>query len=96
MRAILDNIALYQERKKEVGEGILWPITIIPSRYSGVYEGGTWLAFFCYYDQIPSAIYGDDIECSEFFEDHKDISIGRGQTPDAALNNLVIQIENES
>lgn len=76
----------------------IWPVTIIKSRYGGGYEGGPWLAFNCEYWQVPEAVYGDDISCSTFFTEYErsnrkknPLKIGRGDTPDEALKNLVAQ-----
>lgn len=45
----------------------LWPITIIASRYGGVYEGAKFLAFNLNFFEIPDAVHGDDISCSTWF-----------------------------
>lgn len=69
-----------------------WPVTIVAARYSGVYEGGRWLAFFTEPWNVPECIYGGDDECSEYF--HKPIAalIGAGDTPDEALELLRTQL----
>jgi hypothetical protein len=64
-----------------------WRIVIHSSRYSGVYERGTWFAM-CLGDTFPEDSIGDDISCVEFFETHIDI-IGVGNTPDEALMDLL-------
>lgn len=80
----------------------IWPVTILPARYNGGYEGGKrWLAFNCEYWNVPNEVYGDDISCSTFFEMYERMSpkqrqknplkIGRGDTPDEALKDLVAQ-----
>ena len=44
-----------------------YPVTIIRTRYGGVYEGGRWAALDCSFDDIPPAADGSDIECAEFW-----------------------------
>lgn len=76
----------------------IWPVTIVKARYQGSYEGGLWLAFDCQYWQVPEAVYGDDISCSTFFDEYNKsnrkknpLKIGRGETPEEALKDLVAQ-----
>lgn len=77
----------------------IWPVTIITARYQGNYEGGhRWLAFNCEYWKVPMEVYGDDISCATFFDAYdksnrkkNPLKIGRGDTPDEALKDLVAQ-----
>lgn len=75
----------------------IWPVTIVKARYRG-YEGGEWLAFNVEYYNVPMSVYGDDISCSTFFEAYdrsnkkkNPLKIGRGDTPDEAVKDLVAQ-----
>lgn len=45
-----------------------YPCTIIKARYGGHYEGGAWLAFNCFYEQIPHEAIGDDLSCATFWD----------------------------
>lgn len=64
-----------------------WPVTIVRSRYGGCYEGAPWLAFNLDPNQIPEDWNGGDTECSEFFF-KTDLPIGRGASPDGAIEDL--------
>lgn len=70
-----------------------WPVAIFQSRYSGVYEGGTWFSV-ANSDTIDmeNGPYGDDESCAEWFSINKSI-VGVGETPDEALQNLKFKIE---
>ncbi len=65
----------------------MYPVTIIMARYGGIYEGGVWLAFNCYEDEVPAAATSNDISCVTFFGYAAD-SVGRGDTPNKALADL--------
>lgn len=45
----------------------VYPVTIITTRYGGVYEGGPWAALDCSHEEMPAAAVGDDVECAEFW-----------------------------
>lgn len=64
-----------------------YPITIVKSRYGGTYEGGKWLAFNCDPWHVPEQPFSDDVTCMTWWDEHKD-EVGRGDTPDAAFENL--------
>lgn len=66
----------------------LYPIVISQSRYSGVYEGGTW---FCIpnCESIPEDAIGDDCDCVDFWTSEKSNLIGVGNTPDLALVSML-------
>lgn len=66
-----------------------YPTTIVADRYGGTYSNGVWLAFPL--DGIPPEVDGGDIECMEFWQNYKD-PVGKGNTPDNALDNLRLQI----
>lgn len=53
---------------EKIANDIGWPITIIRTRYGGVYEGGEWLATTDHFRDIPEDAMGSDIECFDFFE----------------------------
>jgi hypothetical protein len=72
-----------------------YPIMVVQSRYSGVYEGGNWHA-------VPNAeagwmwsegyfdyMFGDDGDAVEFWGSEEAEKIGRGGTPNAAVLDLI-------
>ncbi len=65
----------------------IYPVTIIRSRYGGVYEGAEWVAFNEYPLDLSGAM-GSDAECCAFFSEYKK-PIGRGKTPMAAYKSLI-------
>lgn len=74
------------------GTGLPWPLTIISDRYGGVYSGAKFLAFNLYRDNIPEAIGGDDPMEMEFWDkDHGKFWIGKGETPNDAVIDLMRQ-----
>lgn len=66
---------------------------ITEDRYTGTYSGGVWLAFppgESLDDIDASDAFGGDTECREFWEDESQSGhIGRGATPQAALDDMV-------
>jgi hypothetical protein len=71
------------------------PCTIISDRYNGSYSGANWLAFNLYHEFIPDLIGGNDEQEMRFWwsDDHKKIAIGRGESPQAALEDLVFKLK---
>lgn len=69
-----------------------YPTTIIADRYDGTYSHGGWLAFPLY--EIPSEVDGGDVECIEFWQNYK-YPVGKGNTPNNALDNLRLKIRQE-
>ena len=69
----------------------IYPVTIIHARYGGAYEGGLWLAFNCYPEAIPNDATASDMPCGRYWSwvSIMDIPIGRGNTPDTALLDLL-------
>ena len=63
-------------------------VTIVRSRYGGIYEPGEWIAFACWPDQIPPDWNADDVTCAEFFADRRG-EVGGGDTPQEAYEDLV-------
>lgn len=77
----------------------VYPCTVTPSRYSGTYEGGTWVAFNCHPDELPEEAFGDDVECMGWWIDldlgmhlvgwrSHTLVAGRGKTPNDAVLDL--------
>lgn len=62
-------------------------VVILGTRYDGAYEGGRWIAWVGDIEWLDD-YQGCDIECPIFFEDYAGAPIGRGETPQAALDDL--------
>ena len=73
-------------------EGDIYPLTIIPARYGGVYEDGEWLALPFEFTDIPEDIIGDDMACSDWFSTNSDVPIGRGDSPKTAVDDLFARL----
>jgi hypothetical protein len=66
------------------------PVTILSSKYQGVYEGGRFVAFPCRPSEVPAGHDEGDAAAGHFYgEEFLDAPIGRGETPDAAYADLV-------
>ena len=65
----------------------LYPVTIIATRYGGIYEGGAWAAFPLDFEQLPPQIDDDDVTCATWWSDYG-YSVGVGNSPNAALADL--------
>lgn len=74
---------------KEVSD--IYPLTIISDRYTGSYSGGNFLAFYMDHWNIPEEIGGGDSDEIHFWEhpDTKKLLIGKGDTPQAAAEDLL-------
>lgn len=66
----------------------IYPLTIVSDRYSGVYSGGQFTAWNMAYNDIPLDPILDDVSCM-YFWDTTDIIIGRGETPQDAIEDLI-------
>lgn len=74
-------------------ENRTYPVAIIQSRYSGVYEGGKWHAIPEFDDVVNSEqyqdyMYGDDGSALDFFDSIIASTIGVGDTPELALADM--------
>ena len=65
----------------------IYPLTIIADRYNGSYSGGVYTAFPLDSWDVPAGSSGSDIECWEFWDSYPG-PVGKGKTPNEALNNL--------
>ena len=68
----------------------MWPVAIVKDRYGGTYSGGLWLAFNSY--RAPNDVFGDDITCSDYWAGGCTLTVGKGNTPDSALDDLYRQV----
>jgi hypothetical protein len=69
----------------------LYPVTIIATRYGGIYEGGAWAAFPVGAERIPPLAISDDSTCVTWWADYGN-AVGVGATPNAALADLEAKI----
>ena len=80
-----------------MNENRTYPVAIIQSRYSGTYEGGKWHAIPEFDDVINTEQYqdymhGDDDSALDFWDLGIAKTIGIGDTPDLALEDLYLKI----
>ena len=70
----------------------IYPLTIISDRYGGTYSGGDFTAWNLDYYEIPTGPAEDDVSCMLFW-DTTDIVVGRGNTPQEAVDDLRQRLE---
>lgn len=70
-------------------ERVLYPCTISPTRYSGVYEGGRWAAFRLSPEHLPGEAFGGDPEASDWWVGAEAAWVGVGASPNGAFRDLV-------
>lgn len=76
------------------GDRLPWPITITMARYSGVYEGGSWLAFNREPWDVPHGPFDDDVTAMNWwYENDKLHVIGKGSNPEDALIDLLHKLK---
>jgi hypothetical protein len=67
-----------------------WVATITTSRYSGAYEGGRWVCFRAFHDELPSAPFEDDITAQAWWSDGEEETwVGRGDSPQEAFEDMM-------
>lgn len=74
---------------------LIYPLTIVIDRYSGVYSRGKFLAFNLELEYIPKEIGGCDSEELRFWKTSKEFNkyiIGKGDTPNDAFIDLLIKM----
>ncbi|MBR2014136.1 MAG: hypothetical protein IJ998_01790 [Alistipes sp.] len=69
-----------------------YPTTIVRDRYNGTYSGAAWLAFPMFVEDVPTEVDGEDPECIIFWDTYNGV-VGKGNTPELAMANLVAKIE---
>lgn len=73
----------------------LYPIIVSQSRYSGIYEGATWYALpeadaaWAWSDSFTEYAFGDDDAALDFWNSDESKMVGRGNTPNAAVLDLL-------
>ena len=70
-------------------DGYPWPLTIIRTRYGGIYEGGQWAAFNQLPGEIPYEAMGEDSACVCWWTSADAESVGRGNSPMTATADLM-------
>ena len=72
----------------------IYPLTIKPDRYSGVYSGGVYTAWPCDEAEIPSEVFMDDVSCAHEWGVIKSErqNVGIGCTPSVALVDLYLKM----
>ena len=70
----------------------IYPLTITRDRYCGAYSGGYFTAWNMDYYEIPTEPEEDDVSCMMFWYT-TDIVVGRGETPQEAVDDLTRRLE---
>ena len=73
-------------------EDEIYPLTIVSDRYNGTYSGGAYLAFNLDADEVPDAIFSDDVRCHRFWT-RTEIMCGKGRTVSEALADLYLKVK---
>jgi hypothetical protein len=68
----------------------LYPVMIRQARYSGIYEGGKWIAIGNYEDvDLDGYFHGGDCDAWDLFDSEAGQLIGVGETPNEALDDML-------
>lgn len=89
------NASIKKVELEQLNKGEAYPVTIVMDRYSGSYSNAKWLAFNLDPCDIPDEIGGSDPDEMIFWREHDDrkLPIGKGATPDLAINDLIIKLK---
>ena len=68
--------------------GTLYPETIMPDRYSGIYSGGLYLAFPLRGEGVPAGASASDVACASFWSYYTQ-PVGKGSSPQSAHDDLI-------
>ncbi len=71
-----------------------YSVTIIDDRYCGSYSGAQWTAWPLSYDQIPEGPEEGDGDCMTFWQTYT-FPVGKGATPQAALEDLDVKMKGQ-
>lgn len=69
-----------------------YPTAIVRDRYNGTYSGAIWLAFPMGFEDVPVEVDAEDLECMMFWDAYDGV-VGKGNTPELAMANLVAKME---
>lgn len=84
--------------------GEVYPVTITPARYNGIYSGALWHAWALRPWKVPREAYGSDTTCGSFWgvhfpkDEHENADqyiIGMGATREEAYEDLRAQLTDE-
>jgi hypothetical protein len=77
---------------QELAKGEISPVTIILDPEDGKHSGGKWLAYQSWPNELPKNSLGWGLS-EKFWQDHDDLKlpIGKGKTPDEALEDLKVK-----
>lgn len=73
----------------------IYPLTVVKDRYTGVYSGGKYTAWNLDFYEVPEDIAADDVTCSIFWYADEEPLAGRGDTPQEAIDDLLLRIQKE-
>jgi len=65
-----------------------WPLTVVSDRYGGVYSGAEWTAWPLEPGEIPEPVGGSDTECQAWWKAAGDVVVGKGTSPNEAVDAL--------
>lgn len=74
----------------------VYPVTIVKDRYQGTYSRGKYLAFNLDQEEVPWQVGAGDCDESDFWGidgEGTRMTIGKGHTPNAALDDLAEKLE---
>lgn len=77
---------------RAIKAGDIYPLTVIKTRYGGVYEGGPYAAFSSRYYQIPKDALGSDIPCCGWWARNRHL-VGIGASMDEAVSDLTNKLQ---
>lgn len=66
----------------------IYPLTLIKDRYNGAYSGGKWTAWPLHAWDVPYEPESTDGQAMHFWSVDDYVPIGRGDTPDEAIEDL--------
>ena len=69
----------------------VYPLTVVLDRYNGTYSKGKYTAWNMTPDMLPEEIECSDIECMDFWDSYSG-DVGKGDSPDKAMYNLLENI----
>ena len=72
-----------------------YPCTVIADRYNGTYSDAAYLAFPLDFYDVPKDVSGEDNECAYFWYKYAE-PVGKGASPQEAIDDLVAQMQNEN
>ena len=73
----------------------IYPLTVVADRYNGVYSGGKYTAWNMYPYVVPKDIFGDDIDCYDFWSEAKSngLIFGVGDSVIEAIEKLNFKLQ---